>query len=103
MPRLPASSNKNMPLGAAQQQAAYRLWEAQTGQPGSSIEDQGARREEETINPLGYSLAQLSGIYILAQNEQGLIVVDMHAAHERIVYEKLKAALDEQQLPSSRC
>jgi DNA mismatch repair protein MutL len=88
------NTQQNIPFSIAQPQTAYKLWEES-----STIRElEGAAPQPET-HQLGFALGQLSGVYILAQNQHGLVVVDMHAAHERIVYEKLKAAFDAQQMP----
>ena len=103
MPAAPAWRQQAMTL--ASEPASYYGMVAEAlaplpsppGGEGSTVQESAPHSD---FPPLGFALAQLSGLYVLAENARGLIVVDMHAAHERILYERLKAALDSRQVAS---
>ena len=97
-PSMQFSDHRQSSHGTAVPMAAYQS--LYTTEQASYPETDLDFNAQQDVPPLGYAIAQLKGIYILAENSEGLIVVDMHAAHERITYERMKRDFDDQGLVS---
>ncbi len=94
-------SQQRMPLKVMEQVAAYGQLHPSPASSGKTAAPSVMPEQEEgEAPPLGYAVAQLHGVYILSQNQQGMVIVDMHAAHERITYERMKSSMQSEGIKS---
>ncbi|HPE01755.1 MAG TPA: DNA mismatch repair endonuclease MutL [Burkholderiaceae bacterium] len=105
-PPAPGAWPRQATLGVAQPLADYMAFAARDAQGSASVVTHGARPAlppaADEAQPLGRAIAQIGGVFVLAENARGLVLVDMHAAHERIVYERLKRQYDARAVPQQR-
>ena len=105
-PTLPNAWPRQASLGVAQPVADYLAFAAREAQAPAAgamhAAGQTAAPAPDEAQPLGRAIAQLGGVFVLAENARGLVLVDMHAAHERIVYERLKRQYDARAVPQQR-